>query len=130
MHFGNPPTGRNMPTPGGRITPTRDKPQVLRPEATPAHHDEQGQACGCTACGGRLRSLGADVSHQLEYVPGRFKAIRTVRPKLACTRCETIFQADAPSRPIPRGLAGPGLLAHVMVGKYCDHRVPRTRSPP
>jgi transposase len=95
--------------------------QVLRPAATPAHHDAHGQACGCTACGGRLRTLGADVSHQLEYVPGRFKVIRTVRPKLACVKCEAIFQVAAPSRPIPRGLAGPGLLAHVMVGKYCDH---------
>ncbi|MBE7418434.1 MAG: IS66 family transposase [Ideonella sp.] len=94
---------------------------MIRPEATTAHHDAQGQACGCTACGACLRSLGADVSHQLEYVPGRFKVIRTVRPKLACTQCESIFQALAPSRPIPRGLAGPALLAHVMVGKFCDH---------
>jgi transposase len=30
-------------------------------------------------------------------------------------------QADAPSRPIARGLAGPGLLAHVLVSKYADH---------
>ena len=67
------------------------------------------------------RPLGADVSHHLEYVPGRFKVIRTVRPKLACTKCEAIFQAAAPSRPIPRGVAGPGLLAHVMVSKFCDH---------
>jgi len=95
--------------------------QVIRPEATAAHHDDHGQACGCTACGGRLRLLGADVSHQLEYAPGRFKVIRTVRPKLACTKCEAIFQAQAPGRPIARGLAGPGLLAHVMVAKYCDH---------
>jgi len=95
--------------------------QLIRPEATTAHHDTQGQACGCSACGARLRPLGADVSHHLEYVPGRFKVIRTVRPKLACTKCEAIFQAAAPSRPIPRGVAGPGLLAHVMVSKFCDH---------
>jgi len=95
--------------------------QVIRPEATTAQHDAQGQACGCTSCGARLRPLGADVSHHLEYVPGRFKVIRTVRPKLACTKCETIFQAAAPSRPIPRGVAGAGLLAHVMVSKFCDH---------
>jgi len=94
---------------------------VVRPEATNAHHDAQGHACGCTACGARLRPLGADVSHHLEYVPGRFKVIRTVRPKLACTKCEAIFQASAPSRPIPRGVAGAGLLAHVMVSKFCDH---------
>ena len=95
--------------------------QLIRPETTNAHHDAQGQPCGCTACGARLRPLGADVSHHLEYVPGRFKVMRTVRPKLACTKCETIFQAAAPARAIPRGVAGPALLAHVMVGKFCDH---------
>ena len=80
----------------------------IRPAATPAHQDAQGHACGCVNCGGRLRSIGADVSQHLEYVPGRFKVIRTVRPKLACTSCEAIFQAVAPSRPIPRGVAGVG----------------------
>ena len=95
--------------------------QEIRPDATPAHHDAPGHACGCSACGGRLRRIGADVSEHLEYVPARFKVIRTVRPKLACMRCEAIFQAPAPSRPIPRGAAGAGLLAHVMVAKYCDH---------
>jgi len=95
--------------------------RVHRPETTAAHHDANGQTCGCTDCGGRLRLIGQDVSEQLEYVPARFKVIRHVRPKLACVACETIFQATAPSRPIARGLAGPGLLAHVMVAKYCDH---------
>lgn len=94
---------------------------VHRPETNSAHHDAAGQPCGCTACGGRLRQIGQDVSEQLEYVPARFKVIRHVRPKLACVRCQSIFQADAPSRPIARGLAGPGLLAHVLVSKYCDH---------
>jgi transposase len=47
--------------------------------------------------------------------------IRHVRPKLSCTKCDTIVQAEAPSRPIARGLAGPGLLAHVLVSKYADH---------
>jgi transposase len=95
--------------------------QVYRPDATNAQRDAAGQACGCTACGGRLRRIGQDVSKQLEYVPPRFKVIRHVRPKLACVACETIFQASAPSRPIARGVAGPGLLAHVLVSKYCDH---------
>ena len=97
------------------------EPQVHRPEATGAHHDSAGQPCGCSACGGRLRQIGQDVSEQLEYVPAHFKVIRHVRPKLACGRCQSIFQAAAPSRPIARGVAGPGLIAHVMVSKYCDH---------
>ena len=95
--------------------------QVHRPAATEAAHDATGNACGCTTCGGRLRQIGADVSEQLEFVPSRFKVIRHVRPKLACVACQTIFQAAAPSRPIARGVAGPALLANVLVSKYCDH---------
>ncbi len=94
---------------------------VHRPATTAAQHDTTGQPCGCTACGGRLRQIGQDVSEQLEYVPARFKVIRHVRPKLACVSCQTIFQAAAPSRPISRGVAGPALLANVLVSKYCDH---------
>ncbi|MFI5095271.1 MAG: IS66 family transposase [Candidatus Acidiferrales bacterium] len=75
----------------------------------------------CPDCGGELQPLGADVSEILEYVPACFKVIRLVRPKLACACCERIVQAEAPSRPIERGIAGPGLLAHVLVSKYCDH---------
>jgi transposase len=65
--------------------------------------------------------LGEDVSEMLEYVPGRYKVIRHVRPKLSCASCQKIVQVSAPSRPIERGIAGPGLLAHVLVSKYCDH---------
>jgi transposase len=75
----------------------------------------------CPDCGGTLRRLGEDVSETLEYVPARFKVIRTVRPKLSCAGCSQIVQAPAPNRVIDRGLAGPGLLAHVLVAKYADH---------
>jgi len=75
----------------------------------------------CPDCGGELKSLGEDVSEILEYIPAHFKVIQQLRPKLACACCERIVQAQAPSRPIERGVAGPGLLAHVLVSKYCDH---------
>lgn len=75
----------------------------------------------CPECGGKLRWLGEDLSETLEYVPARFKVVRTVRPKLNCAGCCLIVQAPAPNRPIDRGLAGPGLLAHVLVSKYADH---------
>jgi transposase len=65
--------------------------------------------------------LGEDVCETLEYVPARFKVIRTVRPKLSCAACWRIVQEPAPNRPIDRGLAGPGLLAHVLISKYADH---------
>src|ERR1700688_5025196 len=75
----------------------------------------------CPDCGGKLKHLGEDVSEMLEIESIHFKVIRQVRPKLACACCERIVQAEAPSRPIARGIAGPGLLAHVLVSKYCDH---------
>ena len=75
----------------------------------------------CPDCGGTLGKLGEDVTETLEYVPARFKVIRTVRPKLSCNRCDRIVQQPAPHRPIDRGLAGPALLAHVVVSKYADH---------
>jgi transposase len=79
------------------------------------------QQKGCPDCGGQLKHLGEDVSEILEYVQIRFKVIRQIRPKLACADCDRIVQAAAPSRAIERGMAGPGLLAHVLVSKYSDH---------
>lgn len=103
-------------------------PPVRRP--LPAHLPRETvthqRECACPECGGTLRPLGEDVSEMLEYVPGRFRVIRHVRPKLSCGRCATIVQSPASSRPIAKGLPGPGLLAHVLTSKYCDHRVPRT----
>jgi transposase len=75
----------------------------------------------CPRCQGELRRLGEDIAEVLEYVRASFRVIRHLRTKLSCTRCDCIVQAEAPSRPIERGLAGPGLLAHVLVSKYCDH---------
>ena len=75
----------------------------------------------CPDCGGQLRKLGEDVSEILERVPATYKVIRHVQVKMACTKCDVIVEAPAPSRPIERGLAGPNLLAHVLVSKYAVH---------
>ena len=88
------------------------------PRETVTHMPE---ASCCPHCSGQFKPLGEDVSEMLEYVPASFKVVRHVRPKLACAHCDHIAQADAPSRPIPRGIAGPALLAHMLVGKFCDH---------
>lgn len=108
--------------------PAGDEKPVKRPVRKPLPDHltrdtvEHPPADGCCPdCGGALKKLGEDVSETLEYIPEHFKVIRHVRPKLACTRCDTIVQAAAPSRPIANGLAGPGLLAHVLTAKFCDH---------
>jgi transposase len=91
------------------------------PEHLPRETVMHAAACACPKCGGELRRLGEDVTEVLEYVPASFKAIRHVRPKFSCRRCEAITQAPVPSLPIERGRPGPGLLAHVLVSKYADH---------
>jgi len=76
----------------------------------------------CRACGGtNLRVVGESVTEVLEYVPARFEVVRHVRPACSCRKCEAMTQARMPELPIPRGLAGPGLLAHVITAKFCDH---------
>jgi transposase len=100
------------------------------PEHLPREQRVHEPACNCPDCGSAMRKIGEDVSEVLDYVPGRFKVIRHVRPKHACPACERIVQVEAPSRPIARSFAGPGLLAHILTAKYSDHRMPRTRYPP
>jgi transposase len=111
-----PPATASTPAPAARPA-RRPLPEHL-PRQIETHTPAE-QAC--PQCGGTLAKLGEDVSEMLEYVPAIFKVIRHVRPKLSCTGCDAIVQAPAPSRPIERGLAGPGLLAHVLTSKYCDH---------
>ena len=106
--------------------PEADTPAKPRRKPLPDHLPRESVEhlptdCCCPDCGAALKKLGEDVAEVLEYVPASFKVIRHVRPKLACTACDHIIQASAPSRPIAKGLAGPGLLAHVLVAKYCDH---------
>jgi transposase len=76
----------------------------------------------CPQCGGNLKPLGEEVSEQLEMIDAAFKVIRHIRRKKACACCDCIVQPAAPSRPIERGIAGPGLLAQILVAKFADHQ--------
>jgi len=76
----------------------------------------------CLDCGGEdFLKASEDVSEVLDYVPASFRVVRHVRPRYVCKHCDAILQAPTPSLPIERGKPGPGLLAHVLTAKYCDH---------
>jgi transposase len=75
----------------------------------------------CTDCGGSFKVLGTDVMEELEYVPGHYIVNQIGRPRLACTCCEKVVQAEMPSRPIPKSFVGPALLAHILCCKYGYH---------
>lgn len=91
------------------------------PDHLPREVVEHAAPDVCPACGGSLRFLGEDATEVLDWVPGRFRVVRHVRPKCSCRHCETVVQAPPPSLPIRRGRATAGLLAHVLVSKYADH---------
>jgi transposase len=79
------------------------------------------RACDC--CGGiRLRKLGEDVTRTLEVIPRQWKVVETVREKFSCRDCEKISQAPAPFHVIPRGWAGPSLLAMILYEKFGQHQ--------
>lgn len=106
--------------------PEDSKPKVKpKRKPLPEHLERKEQVLlpgeECSKCGGGLKTLGEDVTEELEYVPGRFIVNRIVRPRMACSCCEAVLQVPMPSRPIDRGRPGPGLLAHVLVSKYADY---------
>ncbi len=103
------------------VRPKRKKLPDHLPRQQVVHEPEHDGACTCPACGGDMARLGEDVTEVLDYVPGRFRVIRHVRPKYACRHCDAITQAAAPALPTPRGRAAPGMLAHLLVSKYTDH---------
>jgi transposase len=77
----------------------------------------------CECCGGTLlRKLGEDVTQTLESIPRQWKVIETVREKFTCRDCEKISQAPAPFHVIPRGWAGPSLLAMILFEKFGQHQ--------
>ena len=75
----------------------------------------------CPDCGGTLRLVGEDVAEILDFIAAKLKVVEIHRPKKSCRDCERMVQSPAPPRPIPRGMAGPALLAHILVAKYDDH---------
>jgi transposase len=110
----------NDPAPATRPAPRRrGKPRISEDAPRERHVLDPGETC--PECGGELRLLGEDVSAILEFVAAKLKVVETVRLKKSCRRCERITQPGAPTRPIPRGMAGPALLAHILVAKFDDH---------
>ena len=105
--------------------PARQHSRKPLPDHLTRHDEFLSPGTECKACGGSLKTVGEDITEELEYVPGRFVVNKIVRPRMACTVCETFALSPLPSRPIERSRPGPGLLAHVLVSKYADHKVTR-----
>jgi len=99
--------------------PTRRRPRISKD--APRERRELDPGDNCPDCGGDLRILGEDVSELIDMIAAQLKIIEIARIKKSCRRCEKIVQEPAPSRPIPRSMAGPGLLAYILTSKFDDH---------
>lgn len=69
------------------------------------------------------RRIGEEISDKLDYEPGRFLCRRTVRPKYVPRGVLDALPivAPLPASLLERSLVAPGLLAQILVSKYCDH---------
>lgn len=108
-----------------RTASEKDKP--VRRKHLPEHFERidnivEPSECVCPDCGSTLSALGKpDTAEVLEVKTVTFKVTRHIRPKKRCSKCSTIVQAPAPSRPIERGFAGASLLALILTWKYGFH---------
>ena len=87
--------------------------------------DEKDKVC---KCGCELKKIGEETSEQLDIIPAKVQVIRHIRPKYACPVCEgveddgpTVKIASVPPAIIPKSIVSPGLLAHILTGKFIDH---------
>ncbi len=93
------------------------------PEHLPRERVVVEAPTGCACCGsGRIVKMGEDITETLEVVPRQWKVIQTVREKFTCRDCEKISQPPAPFHAIPRGWAGPSLIAMVAFEKFGQHQ--------
>ena len=92
------------------------------PDHLPRHDVTHQATCSCPVCGGSdFIRAGETVSEVLDYVPASFRVVRHIQPRFTCKGCDMQVRAEMPSLPIERSEPGSGLVAHVLIAKYCDH---------
>ena len=121
----------------GQDAPPESKPASGAPRPTPQGHGRQrlpqslerrrvvfdlaAEERRCPECQSELKHIGEEISERLEYVPASLHVIQEACQKYACAKGCAVVTAAKPPAPVEKGLAGPGLLAHVAVSKYGDH---------
>jgi transposase len=89
---------------------------------TRIEHDLPEDEKTCSCCGGAKQRIGEDVSRELEFTPAQLEVKVHVLPKYACPKCrDGVASPPVPPKPIPGGIAGPGLVSYVLVSKFADH---------
>lgn len=67
------------------------------------------------------KKIGEEITEVLNYKPAELYVDKYIRPKYVLTEDKGIVIANLPSLPIPRGNAGAGLIAYLLISKFVDH---------
>ena len=68
-----------------------------------------------------MTRIDAEVTQELDYRPGSFFVRVITRPRFADPKTKSVVIAPMPNRPIHKAIAASGLLAYILVARFCDH---------
>jgi transposase len=67
------------------------------------------------------KKIGEEITEELDIKAAVIFVRQFVRPKYLRPTGDKIAIAELPARPIDKAIAGPGLLAQIVIDKYLDH---------
>ena len=121
----------NVPGEDGKTADKQAQQQTKRQpkrEALPAHlprvdtHIEpENTNCPSPECGQPMVRVGEDISERLDIIPAQFFVQRQIRGKWACRCCQLMVQEPAGPQVFDNALPTPGLQAHTVISRFCDH---------
>lgn len=120
-----------LPTQDGHAPDRQQEPKNKRQpkrEALPAHLprvdtrvEPENTNCPSPECGQPMVRVGEDISERLDIIPAQFLVQRQIRGKWACRCCQLMVQESAAPQVFDNALPTPGLQAHTVVSRFCDH---------
>jgi transposase len=121
------PATKPAPANGQQGHGRRQLPPELERRPVVVDLPEEQKPCPC--CQAMREHMGDEITEKLDFEPARVFVRQEIRGKYVCRACEAaaaeggpqIIIAEKPLSPIEKGLAAPGLLAHVIISKYGDH---------
>jgi transposase len=94
-------------------------------DSIPRHNEHYPLAAEqktCPDCSTTLKKIGTESRNVVEYIPSSLVVRVQTCEKWACPCCmDKVVTSDLPDLPVAKGMAGEGLLAHVVTSKYADH---------
>ncbi|UZR99478.1 IS66 family transposase [Chondrinema litorale] len=103
-----------------RVAAGEKQPQGSSRQPLPAHLPRKEVVLEPEVDTTHMRKIGEEITEELDMTPAKVFVRRYIRPRYV-SKEEEFYIANLPARPIGKGIPGPGLLAHILVDKFCHH---------